>query len=223
MNMENIEKIVKEYESYAEKKASAMDTLTRKLAIEKEQLNPEYFERYSKQLKTAHDNTYRPEFDALGKRLNQELDDIRDEIQAGIDAARPENYDLKLSNMLTMLATLDGSGISQNMKAITEAARPFSYDPIARAAISKLLTNQDIMPMGLFDDEAPHTLGLLETARDFTAEKAYGDQSIGHNMRDFFSRNFDGIEQGDYFGGAVQPVGQPAGGFVNPFVPTSSR
>lgn len=221
MNMENIKKLIGDYKAYAQRKAAARSAIDQKLAVEKERLNSEHYERYATDLNAQHDKTYRPEFDQMGAKLNRELDSLRDNIQRDIADSKPENYDLKLSNLLKMIEVLDGKDISNNMPSLMESIKPFSYDPLIRTTIEKKLASKGAWTVGMFDDETPHMLELLETARDFTT--AYDDLYIGHNMVDFFSRNFDGIESDGFFDGAITPDNQTSGQFINPFVAASGE
>ena len=191
----NFEAIFQSYQDYSQRRIKAASLLAADIEAAKKKYTADYFAEYSTAQTNELDQKYKTEFTVLGNELNKALDNERDSILA--DTQRPADYDMRLNNALKMLETLDTKYAVENMAVVKDAVRPFSFDPMAKAAISNVLSKRAILPFGLFD-ETPFLLEKIDVARGFTGDKAYNNLNITDDMERFFDMYFSEDDHVDH-------------------------
>ena len=167
-----LNKIVDKYADYDKRRAVAKEQLERDIADVHSTFMPDKREAEKQKLRDKHDAIFKREFNNLGDALSEKLLMMETDVKQKIEQLKGD--DLKLTNVIKMLETLDGEDLKKNTPAIVEAVKPYTYDPVARAVIEKLaLSKMGFVSTGLFDDSDGRLLERIEEARNFTKEESY--------------------------------------------------
>lgn len=184
--MHTLRQYIPEAKEYTQRRIEAAAQLEKELAHAKEKYSTKEFAKVSQKLKDDYTAKYSSEFNSIVTRFVSAANAEAGKIKREVEQNRPENYDLKLSNAMKMIESLDGNTIAKNLDAISEAVRPFTFDPLARQTIEQMLAKHGASAS--WDYGTEKALESLEAAKGF--EVHYFDSDLGTNMEFYVNMNF---------------------------------